>query len=288
MRKIECSENIDSIKKREIIRNYQKNDISNKNVINDTKLKNTVNHVSDVNHESDGVQSDGQSSDSALRRWMRLKNVLFVMSSLKRPETSVLNDLEDIYNIYDVDENIYENNNDIYENIDVVDEAIRDHRFREQQFELAELGNTNEWLNHYKKDKKRLMFDASSSENTLNQVNCHGLTQLHIAAQNGNMEMCILLLSLGANPLIYNKNTQNYNKNIYFKNIDYCELPLHSAARWGHVDVVGLLLLEVEHSINDLNTAAKISGNHKVKRLIQGEIKRRRQEEKRQCACIMQ
>uniref|UniRef100_A0A0G4HLV9 Uncharacterized protein n=1 Tax=Chromera velia CCMP2878 TaxID=1169474 RepID=A0A0G4HLV9_9ALVE len=119
-------------------------------------------------------------------------------------------------------------------------DALEEHRVRERLFTAVLRGAVSFWRKEYTKDPKRHMFEGSAAGSNLNALNRHGHTQLHTAAQNGDLQMVANLLRHGADLFLPSKPGLSGPS---VKKPPEGELPLQVAARWGHLDLVLFLLL---------------------------------------------
>ncbi|CEM38958.1 unnamed protein product [Vitrella brassicaformis CCMP3155] len=221
----------------------------------------------------------------ANRRWRQLRWAAAAVERLKRPEIHVVNDLNDL-----VDEHPSgaTQQSDYLQQAEprmsTFQEALHHHRLQQRLFDAASKGHVGEWQQIYKNDPSRKVFDGTSRSSTINAHNQFGYTQLHVAAQNGDVAMCTCLLEHGADASILSKNSSEY--------------PLETAAKWGHADVVSLLLQQAPASTttNSNNTALlrralHLASNDRVRSVLHNHaesrgIKSKVLVKRPQCCCV--
>ncbi|CEL97797.1 unnamed protein product [Vitrella brassicaformis CCMP3155] len=218
-----------------------------------------------------------EATTSANRRWRQLRVALLVVGRLMRPETQIVEDLGDIDK---QTEKCGFSRQATYLTIDnykqptqtPFEEALKDHRQRERLFKATTKGVVGEWTEEYKKDPKRAIFDGTSHQSTVNAYSPHGYTQLYVAAQNGDTEMCRVLLEHGADPLLPSTAPGEPS-----------ELPLQCAARWGHGDCVEELIKAAQHPLAALHKAMAVASNPRTRQTLATHLQERRPK----CCAIM-
>ena len=137
--------------------------------------------------------------------------------------------------------------------------AIQDIRREDRFFRAIETGgpeDLNLLIKEIEDDPYRLLRDASHPLSLVNKRNRAGQTPLYVACKNGNLTIAALLLSRGADPLIYSEVEGQVETN------------LQVAARWGHAFVVEKLLRGVQWSMEALDQAYVEATTMQVKKLL--------------------
>eukprot|EP01066_Platyproteum_vivax_P007661 Platyproteum_vivax@DN3053_c0_g1_i1.p1 len=209
------------------------------------------------------IELDNGRCRQAQNRWARIRNTLHVVKSLKSPEIEVVGDVQDLHKMPPPVSAV---SSQVVRDTLSVGKALKGQRHFAQLFSLAANGHVSGWQEEYQSDASRFLFDGNSSHSALNQYSSSGLTQLHIAAQNGHVDMCNILLKLGANHL-------SPTKFGFDQKSGREEVAIEIASRWGHSAVVELLLNHAPHPHHILKKAYKCGSNDRVQNCLYNQLK---------------
>ncbi|CAD8111944.1 unnamed protein product [Paramecium primaurelia] len=167
------------------------------------------------------------SEGDGLKYWKSFRHAITTIRLLQNPKTKRLNSPDELtISGYKPDVQSKQRS----ESSRNFNEALKNIQMQQVLFTFIEKGyppnRIEEILN---KDPKKYFYDQKSEYSLVNKKNQKGLTPLYVAAKQGHLEICQILIEKGANPQI----------SVTINGIE--ETPLEVAQRWRHLKIVHFL-----------------------------------------------